>query len=367
MGDFFILPSMGSKMKKYIWPLLISMVLGIFVYLFPNSVEPNSENYILSSIAQGFSSLLALLFVIMFFLYQSTERVSMLEQILKPDGYLLLSIFIITILLPLIVLKIGINDILVCISITIAAFCLFALYTFLRSVNKSIKELGIISNISKIPSLNVDYRNKLETQKIIDDLLVFSSREIVEISPDEVISIFVDVLGGRMQDDFYPIFKRKEYMTMLSELSSFSFILKDNKKIIKKAIVNHYGYLLEHNWKDSQKERDVLFGLSLEGIFKILSELNKYNKTETKIKSLISISLVKTAFLIKKQIYDGKNGGLGKKSELIELKIEEIYKYNYLKWEDLNAGIDGVTATEEAAERKEIFREELKKRLGVEG
>jgi len=356
---------MVLRLKKYIWPLIVALFLVIPICLFSGSVDANNANYILSSISQGFASLLALLFVIIFFLCQSTERVSMLEQILKPDGYLLLFIFIVTIIFPLIVLKIGVNDVLICVAIILAAFCLLALYPFLRSVNNSIKELGIISSISKIPSLNKEYRNKLGTQKILDDLVVFSAQKIVEVSPDEIISIFIDVLGYRIRDDFYPILKRKEYVTMLSELSSFSFILKDNKRIIKKAIQPHYGYLLEHNWRENQKEPNILFELSLEGIFELLVKLNENNKIDTEINLLIAKSLVEPAFHLKEQLYDRSNLGYEKKSQLIESKIEEIYEANYLDWEDLNGGLDAIYAVDEAAVKKERFREELKSHLGV--
>jgi len=354
-------------MKKYIWPLLISIGIGIIIYFLTDSVDQNNARYILSSIAQGFASLVALLFVIMFFLCQSTDRVSMLEQILKPDGYLLLSIFIVTILFPLIVLKIGINDVFVSVSIVVAVFCLLALYPFLKSVNNSFKKLGVISSISKIPTLNVDYRKKLETQKILDDLLVFSAREIVEVSPDEIISIFADMLIPGIREEFYTIYIRKEYVAMLSGLSAFSYILKDNKRIIIKVIEKHYGYMLEHNWRDSQTECEVLFKLSLDGIFKILSELNKHNKIDKEINLLISKSLVEPAFHLKEQLYSEENVRYERRYQLIESKIEDVYKAGYLKWEELDAGIDKVSARDKAVEKKERFRKELKERLGVEG
>jgi len=328
-------------------------------------VDTNNRKYILSSIAQGFSSLFALLFVIMFFLCQSTDRVSMLEQVLKPDGYLLLSIFVVTILFPLIVLKIGINDILVSISIAVAAFCLFALYPFLKSVNNSLKKLGVISNISKIPSLNVDYRRKLETQKILDDLLVFSAQEIVEVSPDEITSIFADMLSSGIREKFYTINVRKKYVAMLSGLSSFSSILKDNNRIIEKVLKYHYGYMLEHNWRENQKESNLLFELSLEGIFKMLVKLSEKKKINSEINLLIAKSLVEPAFHLKEQLYDRSNLSYEKKSQLIESKIEEIYKVGYFKWEELNEGINRVSARDKAADKKERFREELKERLGV--
>ncbi len=352
-------------MKKYIWPLLIAIIVGGIVYFLPTTVDINNRKYILSSIAQGFASLFALLFVIMFFLCQSTDRVSMLEQILKPDGYLLLSVFVVTILFPLVVLKIGIYDILISISITVAALCLFALYPFLKSVNNSLKQLGVISNISKIPSLNVDYRKKLETQKILDDLLVFSAKEIVEVSPDEIISIFADMLSSGIREEFYTIHVRREYVTMLSELSVFSFILRDNKKIIIKVIERHFGYMLEHNWRENLIEAIDLFKLSIEGILEILIKLNENSKIDLEINLLIAKSLVEPAFHIKEQIYDKSNTVYEKKSQLIESKIKEIYKAGYLKWNELNEGINRVSARDKAADKKERFREELKERLGV--
>jgi len=133
------------KFKKYFWWAFVpSLTLwGFLQFAFRGFVNNINANYILSSITQGLAALVALLFVIFFFLCQSTGRVSMLSQVLKPDGYFLLSIFMISIMLPLIIIKIGYTIFLVNLSISMCFFCLLSLFPFVIVVNEITKGYGI--------------------------------------------------------------------------------------------------------------------------------------------------------------------------------------------------------------------------------
>lgn len=343
-----------SGLKRYSWSFGIALIVFLILqFAFKSAVSTTNANYILSSITQGLASLVALLFVIIFFLCQSTGRVSMLSQVLKPDGYFLLGIFVISIIFPLIIMKIGYTkylNILVNISISLATFCLFSLFPFINSVKQAMKNFGITHNLSKLPTLNIEYQHKLKAEEIIDDLLVFEPKEIVESTPDKIVHILVQILGGKIKDEFYTLSKRRAYMKMIAQIGSLSFIMT-NKKEQQEKVQKFIFDTLNNNYYPTPTIREKskeLFRLSLFGISIILSNLKKHKKCTEDVRSLFAKSLTQTLLLIFSLLKNGKEGDKDviENKKILEEKILIFIEKKQIYKKDYEMEVEGLIAAE---------------------
>ncbi len=143
---------------------MASVVVSILHYKFnPTCLSGSGPNYILSSITQGLASLFALLFVIVFFICQSTGRFSTLPHIIKePLVQILLYLFVFTIILPLVIIKIGSTHMLINFAIFFASLCLSYVIALIFYAKEKVIDFGFSNILNKLGSLKFpEDNNKL--------------------------------------------------------------------------------------------------------------------------------------------------------------------------------------------------------------
>jgi len=301
--------SFFKKFKKYfLWSVLPSLLLFSFLqFALKNFVILDNANYILSSISQGLASLIALLFVIVFFLCQSTGRVSILKQILKPDGYFLLFVFILSIIFPLIILRYGIKELLVNISISMAFLCLALLFPFIISVNKIMINFGIQNIIAEIGSLRFPLDSK-KYRLLIDDLNAIGIREVIKLKlhGDLVVSELIEELE-RAIENLEGFADKCLSFAMLANIGIYSLTEEGGSKGHFNHVKQIVNYTLLNNCTKINKKGRELFRISLTEISQILSKLKLNEKLDKNIRLDFSEILIESSFKIFKKIENLKN------------------------------------------------------------
>jgi len=351
-------------LTKYRLSLEIALALGLgsFFLNYHNLYSINSINtpYILSSIAQGLASLMALLFVIIFFLCQSTGRVSILSQILNPDGYILLGTFFVSILFPLVVMRIDYIGSLVDVSIGLATLCFVMLFPFINTMNNKIKEFGIRNYLVEIDGLRAD-SHKRRFNEIFEDLKRIPAKEIVNLQSISSIDFFIEKFRNFTQF-LIDSEKREECIKMLSRIIAQAYIIRNSEDIVLSSLKIIYGDRLNGYW-----ERGGLDGfvLPVTGMSAFLDELHANKKLSKEIRLEIAKTIMKPAFLIYGRIDSGKEKDhyYMKKYEAILNLIKDTYRKRQLEWKDIEEGLEPVYAEGIEAERKKKFKDFLKKEL----
>jgi len=322
------------KLVKYIWPLVVLVGVCLILQRFTNFVSNTNANYILSSITQGLASLVALLFVIIFFLCQSTGRVSMLSQVLKPDGYFLLGIFVVSIIFPLIILKVGYTHFLINLSISMCAFCLTSLFPFIISVNEITKKFGI-RNI--LANLEINKSTKNKYIELIDDLLDITPKEILNLESDSTVTLLIDEIDSAIRRNLISADKKEVVMTMLSQIGNlclkerniecFDMVKEKVGTYLKancpKTGIDHYG-----------NKREELCNLYLRGLSELLSCVKSNEECYREIRLSISEILMDPLLLIFDYLENGKNGTLKKNQEKLEESMLSFSKEGKISAEE---------------------------------
>ncbi len=348
-------------LKKYRISLAIAFALGLVSWIVSyHNIYHEYTPYILSSIAQGLASLMALLFVIIFFLCQSTGRVSILSQILNPDGYILLGVFLISILFPLIVMKISNVGILVDVSVGLATLCFVMLFPFINTINSKVKDFGIRNYLVEIDGLRSDY-HKRRFNEIFEDLKRIPAQEIVNLQSISSIEFFISKFRDFTQF-LIDSGKREECIKMLSRTIAQAYIIKNSEDIVLLSLKIIYRDRLNGFW-----ERGSLDGfvLPVVGMSVFLDELYTNKEISKEIRLEIAKIIMNPAFLIYGRIDDGKENQFDykKKYESILDLIKDTYRKGQLEWKDIEEGLEPVYATGIEAERKKKFKDFLKKEL----
>lgn len=264
------LKSFYNKIKIYIFLLLTSLN---FVLILPYNFELNNARYILSSIAQGLASLLALLFVIIFFLCQTIKRISILSRILNPDGYILLTSFIVSIMLPLLMLKMEIYGIWIEISIALVLFCLLSLIPLTNRVNLILKQFGISNTIFELMTLEFPQDN-IRYMELMNDLMEVGIQDIVKLEPQFVLDPFIEFLENNILNGKIPFSYKGAPMHILSEIAISSIFLKEEKEYFYKVIKDKINELI------FRYENEEYLSLGLTALSQLLSNL-KFKKLLT--------------------------------------------------------------------------------------
>lgn len=313
------------RFKKYILPFIISLILFFVLhFIFTDFVGRTNSNYILSSITQGLASLVALLFVIIFFLCQSTGRVSMLSQVLKPDGYLLLGTFVVSIIFPLIILKVGYTHFLINLSISMCAFCLASLFPFIISVNETTKKFGICNIIVKLESTELP-RDNIKYGELIDDLKNIDAKQIIKLTSHELIGALIKILNGAIKSEISFI-NQVFSMRILASIGTFSMIEKEGRTGHFYDVKQIISELLFENCSITKDKSKQLFARALAGISNVLFKLKLHEKLDSDIRLYFAEVLMDSSFEIfnkLKDIREREKGSSGKQIMRIISTVEE--------------------------------------------
>lgn len=349
-----------KKLFKYLLPLGLALILSLISWVLSyNNISKINTPYILSSIAQGFASLMALLFVIIFFLCQSTNRVSMLDQILKPDGYFLLGVFILTVLFPLFILKTVPNEFLIDFSIFLALFCLISLFPFVGSINRNFKRFGIINILSEMINLK-HQQNKIRYQEVFEDLMEISSEQIVRLESNEIVYSLVQELGNAVSkiEGFH---HKRNALRKASDLAIFSLIVYDNEEPLEYLLSN-----IIHNRINSAYLRgDIEFLNIILNIFNdLLVGMEKHKKNiskssrdytkETAIKDLIEYSM-----RLYKNQKEKDDNSMKKRLDLFEEKIIFLHNKDIFEIEDILEIIDKIYISDYSEDERNIYKKRI--------
>lgn len=334
-----------SGLKKYIWCAFIpSLILwGVLQFALRGFVSNINANYILSSITQGLASLVALLFVIIFFLCQSTGRVSVLDRVLKPDGYVLLGIFVGAIMFPLIVMKIGPTDVLVNISISWAAFSIISLFPFIMAVNDRMKEFGIRNILANL-EINRSSESRLKYTELIDDLLEISPKEILKLETDTTIKSLITELHNAIESGLINPHLMETSMIMMSQIGNRSF-KEEAKEVHFNKIKQIIGGGLKGNcptpgitvYGNERKELCELYRIGLsELLFGIKLDKERCNEIRLSFAKII----IEPSLLIFDYLENGKNGTLKKNQEKLEESMLSFSKEGKITAEEYIKALD---------------------------
>jgi len=320
LGDFI------KKLKtffKYHWPIFFAIALfWVFQKGFSNTVIFRTDsNYIFSSIAQGLASLIALVFVIVFFLCQITNRFSLLSEILLNAGYYLLSLFIFTIIFSLGMIKIGGNQISVnfCISLTLLA--LLYLFPFMNYIMKKLAGFGINARILEMIANEQVQRDK-QMDYLLDDLLKFGYEEIVNQVPEETAKLLIRRLETKIKDKDILTDKKKDYLGILIKLG-FLYFKKYNKKENFKIVINDtICNLIINNWRPGRSRE--IYNVALDSLYEALMITKKHKIEEYDIDLIAAKFLLETLFLIFSKLEREEHSLVTKNRELLESYINKI-------------------------------------------
>jgi hypothetical protein len=257
------------KILKYMSPIVVAAIVFTILQAGSYCILSNLRGeYILSSITQGFASLLALVFVIVFFICQSTGRFSTLSQILNPIGNLLIITFIGVILFPLIALKFTESiyfNILINISISSAFLCFFLLWIFVIEINVKLRHYGIRYILPKLKRLKLP-EEKEKYMELITDVKEIGPQAIFEFYSGSPTLFILDLSHLMREQDDSDILD-----ITLQVLSDILFYAGKKGKLdeIIPLYKNNIDLLLFENLSGEKPMERFLIGINLE--YKVLS------------------------------------------------------------------------------------------------
>ncbi|MHC1599864.1 MAG: hypothetical protein ACXQS5_03470 [Candidatus Methanospirareceae archaeon] len=145
-------------LKKIYWIICIIFGLGIFLasYFISSIFPPFNDGilYLLSSISQALAAIFALVFTIIIMVTSMSNNYSAMDKFFNKNTQILMIIFVIGIISPLFLLKFNINtlnfirvqiyNVILSVSIGLAAFCIAAIIPLLRNYNEIVKfDIGV--------------------------------------------------------------------------------------------------------------------------------------------------------------------------------------------------------------------------------
>lgn len=330
-----------NRFKKiegyFFWGLIPSSILFLFLHLKGDVLYGNIK-YILSSIAQGLASLFALLFVIIFFLCQSTKRVSILSQFLKPDGFILLGFFTFSIILPLIIMRINYYNFLVDLSISVALFCLLSLIPFIMKIRATLEQFGISNIVAELNNINFS-KEKIRYGELIDDLQKIGGKRILSLGPNIVVDSLIRTIEDIFLESALTLQDKIYAMIILSELAAYSLILYRINRYIHDNIKDKIFVLL------SFIDNEEFLKLGYFGIVKILSIIKSEKLLSSEVRLHYSGLIIMSLFKVfkKRETIEKKQRGVRHLlllQENIEIAVITILQKGLLYSEDLKEALN---------------------------
>jgi len=291
-----------KRFIKYIIPFFISLVVFLVLQFILSSnyfIDDTNANYILSSIAQGLASLVALLFVIIFFICQAVNDPLVFSSLLNPDGFFLLSIYIVTILFSIINIQIDNFDFLLNICISMSAFSLLSLFPFILVVKNLTKKFWVrnaIANlgIPKFPQENFKYG------EFLSKLSRIGARDIVKMQPEIIIQSIIELLETIFRSETDAPNKASS-ISLLADIGSFALIVKDYKGTFNLA-KQKVASALEENAHPTNVKKKTDFGLSCSAIYTMLVSIKLHNKLDAETRLYFAKTLTRSLAVIFYQI-----------------------------------------------------------------
>jgi len=192
-----------NVLKKYIDDLLqyiywivclifsISVVLISFYFQSPEneifnfSLSNEGNLYLLSAISQALAAIFALVFTVTLMTATMANKYTSIDKFFNKQTKTLMILFIIGIILPFLLLKIVINNeliynILISISIGLAAFCIAAIIPYLKSSNNILKfDIGVDNLIGELHESTIS-ENYSRANTVVYNLLDIGENAIKE-------------------------------------------------------------------------------------------------------------------------------------------------------------------------------------------
>ena len=223
--------------KNIYW--IICVIFGFDVYLISyiiSSIFPPSNDgilYLLSSISQALAAIFALVFTIIIMVASMSKNYSAMDKLFNKNTQILMIIFVIGIILPLFLLKFDINtlnsirgqiyNVVLSVSIGLAAFCIAAIIPLLRNYNGIVKfDIGVYNLTDKLNEAT-KLENYPRAESAIYDLKDIGLDAIKEKNEKplfiitNVISNFIQI-GLSRNGGILPLFSPRIAIFALSEM-----------------------------------------------------------------------------------------------------------------------------------------------------
>ncbi len=355
-----------QKFTKYLPCLFLSILLWAMLnFVLKNMLLLSIDaNYILSSIAQGLASVIALLFVIIFFICQVTNRISMFWRLLNPDGFMLLSIFMITIIISLIGIKMGSDSFIVNLSIAMAAFCLFSLIPFVITV----RNLSTIYWIRhKIAELNFPKHplNVKMCEEFLDELSSIGAKEIVGLEIENNIYSILNFITRTLYSETN--FSNKVIaMELVVELGVYAMTKKGYVGLLKYT-VDKVGAFFSDNTIPISPQRKVGFQIACGGISTILSRLKLKGRLDDETMKFFAKKIIIALIALFNKLKVAGNGKTKENQKKLEEIVKAYIRRDLIFVKDFEISLnEAIGQTEIAKEVKEEFKTYLKNLLIVQ-
>ena len=165
--------------------IIVGIIVGLVSFYLPPAPANDGILYLLSAISQALAAIFALVFTITLMAASMARKYTAIDKFFNIKTKVLMMMFVIGIILPLFTLKLNINDeqlynIILSITISLAAFCIASIIPYLRSCNNIIKfEMGIPNLINDLDE-SVQSENYVRADGIIYELLEIGMSAIQE-------------------------------------------------------------------------------------------------------------------------------------------------------------------------------------------
>ena len=152
-------------LKNICWIICAIFGFDIFLisYIISSIFPPFNDGilYLLSSISQALAAIFALVFTIIIMVASISKNYSAIDKFFNKETQILMIIFVIGIILPLFLLMLDINilsyisgqiyNVVLSVSIGLAAFCIAAIIPLLKNYNKIVKfDIGVYNLTDKL-------------------------------------------------------------------------------------------------------------------------------------------------------------------------------------------------------------------------
>jgi len=194
-----------GEFQKYIgW--IVCLIFSIFIALisfyflspenniFCFSLSPDGILYLFSAISQSLAAIFALVFTVTLMSATMAKKYTAIDKFFSIRTKIFMFLFVIAIILPILLLKIvinneQINNILISISIGLATFCIAGIIPYLKSCNNILKfDIGVNNLISELHESTI-LENYSKATTVVYDLLDIGDNAIKEKRNDSLAKI----------------------------------------------------------------------------------------------------------------------------------------------------------------------------------
>jgi hypothetical protein len=205
------LEKLFNELKKYIdW--IVCLIFSIFIALisfyflspenniFISSLSTDGILYLFSAISQSLAAIFALVFTVTLMAATMANKYTAIDKFFNIKTKILMILFIIAIILPLLLLKIvinneQINNIFISISIGLATFCIAGIIPHLKGSNNILKfDIGVDNLISELHESTM-LENYSKATTVVYDLLDIGENAIKEKKDDSIAKINNGILN----------------------------------------------------------------------------------------------------------------------------------------------------------------------------